>query len=43
MSAFLIDLKCMWLKSGLDDLENHRVTCIFAYDRVLRIFKVTHS
>ena len=24
LSAFLIDLKCMWLQSGLADLEKHQ-------------------
>ena len=24
LSGFLIDLKCMWLQSGLTDLEKHQ-------------------
>ena len=28
LSAFLIDLKCMWLQSGLADLEKHQ-TLVF--------------
>ena len=24
LSAFLVDLKCMWFKSGLADLEKHQ-------------------
>ena len=24
LSAFLIDLKCMWLQSGLAELEKHK-------------------
>ena len=34
LSAFLIDLKCRWLQSGLADLEKKTPnTCIFAYGR----------
>ena len=33
LSAFLIEFKCMWLLSGLADLEKTPNTCIFAYGR----------
>ena len=25
LSAFLVDLKCRWLQSGLADLEKHKI------------------
>ena len=25
LRAFFIDLKCMWLQSGLSDLEKHKI------------------
>ena len=28
LSAFLIDLKCMWLQSGLADMEKHQTLAI---------------
>ena len=36
LRAFLIDLKCKWLQSGLSDLE--KKTFIFAYGRFLSTF-----
>ena len=29
LSAFLIDLKCRWLQSGLTDLEKHKTFAFF--------------
>ena len=31
LSAFLIDLKCRLLQSGLSDLEKHQIHASFAY------------
>ena len=28
LSAFFIDLKCMWLQSGLADLDKHQTQAI---------------
>ena len=39
LSAFLIDFKCVWLYSGLADLEKHQ-TFLLMVD-LLRIFKIT--
>ena len=33
LSAFLMDLKCMWLQSGLADLEKHKsFACLLMVD-----------
>ena len=42
LSAFLIDLKCMWLQSGLADLEKHQTLAFLPMVDFLRIFKITH-
>ena len=42
LSAFLIDLKCRWLQSGLADLEKHRAFAFLLMVYFLRIFKITH-
>ena len=42
LSAFLIDLKCRWLQSGLDDLEKHKTLAFLFMVDFLRIFKITH-
>ena len=42
LSAFLIDLKCRRLQSGLSDLEKHQTLAFLLMVKVLRIFKITH-
>ena len=42
LSAFLIDLKCRWLQSGLADLEKHQILAFLLIVDFLRIFKITH-
>ena len=42
LSAFLIDFKCMWLQSGLADLEKHQTLAFLLMVDILRIFKITH-
>ena len=42
LSAFLIDLKCRWLQSGLADLEKHQTLAFLLRVDFLRIFKITH-
>ena len=43
LSAFLVDLKCRWLQSGLADLKKkHQTLAILFMADVLRIFKITH-
>ena len=42
LSAFLIDLKCRWLQSGLADLEKHQTLAFLLMVDFLRIFKITH-
>ena len=42
LSAFLIDFKSMWLKSGLADLEKHQTLAFLLMVDLLRIFKITH-
>ena len=42
LSAFLIDLKCMWLESSLADLEKHQTHAFLLTVDFLRIFKITH-
>ena len=37
-SAFLIDLKCRWLQSGLSDLEKHQTLAFLLMVDFLRIF-----
>ena len=38
LGAFLIDLKCRWLESGLADFEKHKKNCIMAYGRFFTHF-----
>ena len=38
LSAFLIDLMCRWLQSGLADLEKTPNVCISAYGRFFTHF-----
>ena len=40
--AFLIDLKCRWLQSGLDDLGKRRTLAFLLMVDFLRIFNITH-
>ena len=42
LSAFLIELKCRWLQSGLTDLEKHQTLAFLLLVDFLRIFKITH-
>ena len=42
LNAFLIDLKCMWLQSGLADLEKHQTLAFLLIVDFLRICKITH-
>ena len=42
LSAFLIDFKCIWLLSGLADLEKHQTLGFLLMVDLLRIFKITH-
>ena len=42
LSAFLIDLKCRWLQSGLAELEKHKTLVFLLMVDFLRIFKITH-
>ena len=42
MSAFLIDLKCKWLQSGLAELEKHTTLAFMLMVDFFRIFKITH-
>ena len=42
LSAFLIDLKCRWLQSGLADLEKQKTLAFLLMVDFLRIFKITH-
>ena len=42
LRAFLIDLKCRWLQSGLADLEKHQTLAFLLMVNFLRIFKITH-
>ena len=39
LSAFLIDLKCRWLQSGLADLKKHKTLAILLMVDFLRILK----
>ena len=41
-SAFLIDLKCMWLQSGLADMEKHQTLAFLLMVDFLCFFKITH-
>ena len=41
-SAFLINLKCRRLQSGLADLENHLKLAFLLMVDFLHIFKITH-
>ena len=42
LSAILINLKCMWLQSGLGDLEKHQTHAFLLIVDFLRILKITH-
>ena len=42
LSAFLIDLKCMWQQSRLADLEKHQTLAFLLVVDFLHIFKITH-
>ena len=42
LRAFLIDLKCRWLQSGLADLEKHKILPFLLKVDFLRTFKITH-
>ena len=42
LSAFLIDLKCRSLQSGLTDLEKHKTFAFLLMIDFLRVFKITH-
>ena len=42
LSAFLIELMCRWLHSGLSDLEKHQTLGFLLMVDFLRIFKITH-
>ena len=42
LSAFLIDLKCRWLQSGLADLEKQQTLAFLLMVDFLRIFEITH-
>ena len=42
LSVFLIDFKCMWLFSGLADLEKHKTLAFLLVVDLLRIFKITN-
>ena len=42
LSAFLIDLKCRWLQSGLADLEKHQTLAFLLMVDFLLIFKIIH-
>ena len=42
LSAFLIDLKCWWLQSGLADSEKHQTPALSLMVDFIRIFKITH-
>ena len=42
LSAFLIDLKCWWLQSGVADFEKHQTLAFLLLVDILRSFKITH-
>ena len=42
LSAFLVDLKCRWLQSGLADSEKHLTLAFLLMVEFLRIFRITH-
>ena len=42
LMAFLIDLKCRWLQSGLADLEKHKIFPFLLMVDLLCTFKITH-
>ena len=42
MGAFLIDLKCWWLQSGLAYFEKLQIAVFLLMVDFLRIFKITH-
>ena len=42
LRAFLIDLKCRWLQSGLAELEKHKILPFLLMVDFLHIFKITH-
>ena len=41
LRAFLIDLKCMWLQSGLADFEKHNILPFLLRVDFLRTFEIT--
>ena len=42
LSAFLIELKCRWLQSGLADFEKHQTFAFLLMVDFVRIFEITH-
>ena len=42
LRAFVIDLKCRWLQSGLAELEKHKILPFLLIVDFLRTFKITH-
>ena len=42
LSAFLVDLKCRSLQSGLTNLEKHKTFAFLLMVDFLRVFKITH-
>ena len=42
LSAFLINLKCRWLQSGLTELAKHKTLAFLLMVDFLRIFKIAH-
>ena len=42
LSAVLIDLKCIWLQSGLADFEKHQTHAFLLIVDFLRILKKIH-
>ena len=42
LRAFLINLKCKWLQSGLSDLEKHKILPFLLMVDFLRTFEITH-
>ena len=42
LGAFMIDLKCRWLQSGLAELEKHKTLAFLLMVDFLRIFEIIH-
>ena len=42
LNAFLIDLKCRWLQSGLADLKKHQTLAYLLMVGFSHIFEITH-